>query len=79
MQEASLNNLVRTLFYILLFYYIFKFVARLLLPVLAQKVVEKANQQMEDKFRQHQQQATSTSPEKSKEVVGEYIDFEEVD
>ncbi len=81
MQEANLASLLKTIFYIFLFYYLFKFVARLLLPVLAQKVVEKANQQMEDKFRQHQNQSTQTQqePQKKKEVVGEYIDFEEVE
>ena len=42
MQEASFSNLIRTIFYIMMFYYVFKFLARIFLPILVKKAVEKA-------------------------------------
>jgi hypothetical protein len=44
MQEASFSNFIRTVFYILMFYYLFKFLARLFLPMLVKKAVEKAGE-----------------------------------
>jgi hypothetical protein len=86
METASFTGFLRTLFYIVLFYYIFKFVMRLLLPVVLKKAVEKAEQNM----RHHHQQAYSNqgetineSPQPSKlretKKVGEYVDFEEIE
>ncbi|WP_396173399.1 DUF4834 domain-containing protein [Flavobacterium sp.] len=82
METASFNGLLKAILYILAFYYIFKFLARLFLPVIAKKVVEKASEQ----FRQQQQNqnqtnthsATSEKP-KEKKIVGEYVDFEEIE
>ena len=85
METASFNGLLKAILYILAFYYIFKFLARLFLPLLAKKVVEKARKQFEQQQQQYQQQNqsqaqnnTSEKP-KSKKVVGEYVDFEEID
>lgn len=93
MQTASFTGFIRTLFYILAFYYIFKFLAKLFLPLLVKKVVEKAGQN----FQQQQQNAQANSwnqastkdeviyttkneknPRETKKV-GEYVDYEEID
>lgn len=93
MQTASFTGFIRTLFYILAFYYIFKFLAKLFLPLLVKKVVEKAGQN----FQQQQQQPQGASwnqtqtndeviyntkkdknPRETKKV-GEYVDYEEID
>lgn len=75
-------------------YYIAKFLMRLFLPAMAQQVVRKAQQDMENQRRnyeeqrnqqytqqQYQQQQHQQQQEKPKDkpVVGEYIDFEELD
>jgi hypothetical protein len=93
MQEASFSGFIRTLFYIMAFYYIFKFLARLFLPLLVKKVVEKAG----ENFQQQQQNARGNSwqktpnndeiiidtanAKKSRETkkVGDYVDYEEID
>jgi predicted Holliday junction resolvase-like endonuclease len=86
METASFTGILRTLFYIVLFYYIFKFVMRLFLPVVLKKAVEKAEQNM----RQHHQQSYSNRGETINEQpdaerpretkkVGEYVDFEEIE
>lgn len=86
MQEANLYSFFRTLFCIVAIYYVVKFLARLFLPVLAKKVVEKASEQFQQQQQQYQnqQQNSSNSNIKSdkpreKNKVGEYIDYEEVD
>lgn len=86
MQEASLNGLLKTLLWIFIIYYALKFLARLFLPVLAKKVVEKASEQFQQQNQQYQKQQQNTSQtniksDKPKETnkVGEYIDYEEID
>ena len=44
METASFNGFLKILLYIVAFYYIFKFLARLFLPIVVKKVVEKAGQ-----------------------------------
>lgn len=93
MQDASFSGFIRTLFYILAFYYIIKFLAKLFLPLLVKKVVEKAG----ENFQQQQQNARGNSwqktpnndeiiidtanAKKSRETkkVGDYVDYEEID
>ncbi|MBX9808326.1 MAG: DUF4834 family protein [Flavobacteriaceae bacterium] len=93
MQEASFSGFIRTLFYIMAFYYIFKFLAKLFLPLLVKKVVEKAG----ENFQKQQQNAYGNSwqktpnndeiiidtanAKKSRETkkVGDYVDYEEID
>lgn len=86
MQEASFQGLIRTLIYFFAFYYIIKFLARLFLPVLAKKVVEKAEEQFKQQHQQYQDQSSSYQSQSPKndiphetKKVGEYIDFEEVE
>ena len=93
MQEASVLGFIKTLIYIIAIYYIIKFLARLFLPILVKKAVEKAG----ENFQKQQQYAqgnswkkTTTTDEviidtanakKTREIkkVGEYVDYEEID
>jgi Na+(H+)/acetate symporter ActP len=93
MQEASFSGFIKAIFYILAFYYIFKFLARLFLPVLVKKVVEKAG----ENFQKQQQNAQDNSWQKTSnnddviintanakkpretKKVGDYVDYEEID
>jgi len=93
MQEASFSGL-RLIIGIIAFYYIFKFLARIFLPVLVKKAVENASQNFQ---RQQQYQsntwqnnntntkdeiiintANAKNPRETKKV-GEYVDYEEID
>jgi hypothetical protein len=93
MQTASFSGFIKAIFYMIAFYYIFKFLARLFLPLLVKKVVEKAGQN----FQQQQQQsqnttwkktpsndeiiidtANSKNPRETKKV-GDYVDYEEIE
>lgn len=82
METASFNGLLKTILWIFAFYYIFKFLARLLLPVIVKKTFEKAEQhikqQQQNYTQQQQSQNTSNPKPKEKKVVGEYIDYEEI-
>lgn len=88
-------GLLKTIFFILLFYYGFKFLAKLFAPFLIKKAAEtiqkKAEQQFGGQQRQRQEQTSSVkegetiidkkpgSEHESKKSVGEYVDFEEID
>lgn len=93
MQTASFSGFIETLFYILTFYYIFKFLAKLFLPLLVKKVVEKAGQNFQ-KQQQHSQDASWKRTQNNDEIVyntanaknphetkkvGDYVDYEEID
>lgn len=93
MQEASFTGILRTLFYIIAFYYVFKFLARLFLPLLVKKVVEKAGENMQKKQQDYQNNtwnkssnndeiiyntSNSKNPRETKKV-GDYVDYEEID
>ena len=93
MQEASFTGFIRTLIYIIAIYYIIKFLARLFLPILVKKAVEKAG----ENFQKQQQYARGNSWQKTAnndeiiidtanakkpretKKVGEYVDYEEID
>lgn len=89
MQEASFQGLVKMLLWGFVIYYVIKFLARLFLPVLAKKMVDKAQQQFQQQYQnqqnnQNQNTATPNPNLKSdkpreKNKVGEYIDYEEID
>jgi len=89
MQTASFTGLIEAIFYILVFFYIAKFLGKLFLPVLVKKVVQKAGENFQQQYNyQHQQQqhkdeiivdkSTSSKPRETKKV-GEYVDYEEID
>ncbi|MBG6061256.1 hypothetical protein IWX83_001033 [Flavobacterium sp. CG_9.1] len=89
MQTASFTGFIKALFYMIAFYYIFRFLAKLFLPLIVKKVVEKAGQNM-----QQQQQNTWNNTQSKDEIiynsenvknpretkkVGDYVDYEEID
>ena len=93
MQEASFSGFIRTLIYIIAIYYIIKFLAKLFLPILVKKAVEKAG----ENFQKQQQYAQCNSWQKKNnndeiiidtanakkpretKKVGEYVDYEEIE
>ncbi|MCD0466362.1 DUF4834 family protein [Flavobacterium sp. ENC] len=94
MQEASFSGLIKAICYIVAFYYIFKFLARIFLPVLVKKAVEKAG----ENFQRQQQYSQDASWQKTQrntdeviintanaknpretKKVGDYVDYEEID
>ncbi|MDD2673882.1 DUF4834 family protein [Flavobacterium petrolei] len=93
MQTASFIGFIKAIFYMLAFYYIFRFLAKLFLPLLVKKVVEKAGENMQ-KQQQYAQDNTWKKTQSKDEViyntanaknpretkkVGDYVDYEEID
>ena len=93
MQTASFSGFIEMVFFMIAFYYIFKFLARLFLPLLVKKVVEKAGQNFQEQQQRAQQTtwkktsnndeiiidtANSKNPRETKKV-GDYVDYEEID
>jgi len=88
MEMASFTGFIETLCYILFFYYVLKFLARLFLPFMVKKVVEKAGQNFQQQYQNQQNQnntqdsnplnSTDSKPRENKKV-GEYVDFEEIE
>ncbi|MEJ6674574.1 MAG: DUF4834 family protein [Flavobacteriales bacterium] len=86
-------GLLKTISYLLLFYYGFKFLARLFAPFLIKKATEtikkKAAQQFGGQESQQQEAAVREGEtiidkkpggtQESKKSVGDYVDFEEID
>jgi hypothetical protein len=93
MQTASFPSFIRTLFYIVAFYYIFKFLAKLFLPLLVKKVVQKAGENLQKQQQQAQNgswkktpnsdeviyDATNAKKPRETKKVGDYVDYEEID
>lgn len=84
METASFYGLVKTLFWLILVYYVVKFLIRMFAPVLIQQVVKKAGQNFQQQQQQYSQQEQAyTAPKqempKEKKKVGEYIDYEEIE
>ena len=93
MQEASFSGFIKAIFYMIAFYYIFRFLARLFLPVIVKKVVEKAGANFEKQQQSAQGNSWQKTPnndeiiidtanaKKSRETkkVGDYVDYEELD
>ena len=93
MQTASFTGFIKALFYMIAFYYIFRFLAKLFLPLIVKKVVEKAGENMQ-KQQQYAQDNTWKKTQSKDEViyntanaknpretkkVGDYVDYEEID
>ncbi len=90
MQEAGPMNLLRTLLIIVLVYYGFKFLARIFAPFLMKKMAKKMQEKAEQFKNQHHTQSEVKEGEtiidkapmknrQSKNTVGDYVDFEEID
>lgn len=86
-----LVGLLKTAFWIFLIYYAFKFLARLFAPFLMKKAAETIKKKAEQQYGGGQQQRNTVQEgetvidkqprkqQQSKDSVGEYVDFEEVD
>lgn len=83
-------GLLKTIFFILLFYYAFKYLARLFAPFLMKKAAETIQKKAEQQFRDKQPKSSVKEGEtiidkapknnqQSKNSVGEYVDFEEIE
>ncbi|UAM96675.1 DUF4834 family protein [Polaribacter litorisediminis] len=83
-------GLLKTLFFIILFYYAFKFIMRLLAPFLVKKVADTMQKKAEEQFGKQQPKSNvkegetiidkaPRSKSQTKNSVGEYVDFEEID
>ncbi len=86
-------GLLRTIFIIIIVYYIFKLVMRLLAPIMAKKMMEKAAQNFENQFnnpyykeRPKTKEGETYIEKKPKEDSyltnddeGEFVDYEEID
>jgi len=91
-QYASIPGVIRTFLIILLIYFGFKIIARLLAPFLMRYVSKKAGQKFEQQFGKYQRPPEPTRKEgevtidkapgqnkSSNKDVGEYVDYEEID
>jgi len=85
---AQISSFFKTLAIILLVYFALRFLIKLCWPYIVRYLTKKANEKMQSVFKGFQQQSqsqgtgtTSTKdvPKKSKKVVGEYVDYEEID
>jgi predicted membrane protein len=83
-------GLLKTIFFLLLFYYAFKFLARLFAPFLIKKAAETIQKKAAKQYKNQQPKSTVKEGEtiidkapgnnqQSKNSVGEYVDFEEID
>ncbi|MDX1602735.1 MAG: DUF4834 family protein [Salinimicrobium sediminis] len=92
MQEASLSEVLRVLLIVLLIYFGFKLIIRWFGPIILRYFLKKVGKKFEQKFSQfdptagqQQKQGEVTidkkpnNKRKSKNDVGEYIDYEEID
>ncbi|RCS28154.1 DUF4834 family protein [Polaribacter sp. WD7] len=84
-------GLLKTIFFLLLFYYAFKFLAKLFAPFLMKKAAETIQKKAQQQYGGQQQQKSTVregetiidkkprNQQQSKDSVGEYVDFEEID
>lgn len=83
-------GLLKIILTLLLIYYAFKLLMRLLAPFLMKKAVEKMQKKAEQQFGKQQQETTvkegetvidkkPSNTKQSNKDVGEYVDFEEID
>jgi hypothetical protein len=84
-----LLGLLRTIFFIILFYYVVKFLMRLFAPFLIKKVAEKMQEQAKQQYGNQQHSSVKEgetvidkaprNQRQTKDDEGEYVDFEEID
>ncbi|MEN2400146.1 DUF4834 family protein [Flavobacterium sp. MC2016-06] len=95
MQEASFSGLIRAIVYMVAFYYIFKFLARIFLPVLVKKAVEKAGENFQKQQQYYNQNNSAQGTYRNNDEIiidtanaknpretkkiGDYVDYEEID
>lgn len=86
---AEIPSFLKTFAIILMVYFGLRFLGKLLWPYLVKYITKKAGQKMESAFKGFQQQTqqsqqstarpTRDVPKKASKVVGEYVDYEEID
>ena len=79
METASFQGVIKTLFYIILFYYVLRFAFRLLMPILVRKAVQKAEENLRNRYAPPQPDSAPSQERRAKKQVGEYVEFEEID
>lgn len=95
MDTASSTGLIKTIVFIIIGYYVVKFLARLFFPIVVRKVVSKAEESFKQQYQSSQQnynaQQNRTSRDeivvdtaksnnpKATKKVGEYVDYEEIE
>lgn len=83
-------GLLKTIFLILIFWYAFKFLAKMFAPFLVKKMADTMQKKAEQQFGGQQPRNSvkegetiidkaPTNNQQSKKTVGEYVDFEEID
>ncbi len=83
---------IRTLLFIIFFYYLFKWISRYILPFLVKKGVEKMQKKQEQEFDRYREEAVKYEGEvtirkkgnaknssATNDPEGEYVDFEEIE
>lgn len=86
MQEASFSGIFKTMIYMIGFYYLIKILARIFMPIILKKVVDKAQENFTKHQNKHnknqdsnfQNTESKNGNPKSTKKVGEYIDYEEI-
>lgn len=78
-----MTSFLKTLAIVLLIYFALRFLIKLLMPYVLRFVTQKAEKKMQEMFNGFSEASQTTKDEskvskKSSKVVGEYIDFEEV-
>ncbi len=83
-------GLLKTLFFIFVCYYVFKYLLKLLAPFLVKKVTDTIQKKAEQQFGNQQSKnavkegetiidKTPIANQQSKNSAGEYVDFEEIE
>lgn len=72
METASFTGLLKIIVYFIAGYYIIKFLARLLFPIVVRKVVSKAEQSFKQQY-QSQQQSNTYNAQKSRSTRDEIV------
>ncbi len=71
MQEASFSGFIKTIMWVIAFYYIFKFLAKIFLPILVKKAVENASEnfQRQQQYGQYNQRNNSQNSGTNKDEI----------
>lgn len=83
--ELVIPSFVKFLVILVAVYFGLRFLVRLLWPYFVRYITKKAGEKMQNVFKGFQQETekpnthTKDVPKKSSKVVGEYVDFEEID
>ncbi|RXR19198.1 DUF4834 family protein [Flavobacterium amnicola] len=89
MQEASFSGFFKTIIYMIGFYYLVKILARIFMPILMRKVMNKAQDNFNRQYQQgnfnqgfdtrsQEPERTTRDFKKPTKQVGDYVDYEEV-